>query len=66
MTAAEFNALHPVGTRVTIYPGARDGRAIRTRTRSAAYTHQGHTDVVFVEDHGAFIALSHVDVEVAR
>lgn len=63
VTAALWNALYPVGTPVTVYPGVRPphGRAIETRTSSAAYTHQGHTDAVFVEDYSGFIALTHVD-----
>lgn len=68
MTADQFNALYPVGTPVTIYPGARPergGRAIQTHTRTAAYTHEGHTDAVFVGDYSGFIALTHVDIRKA-
>lgn len=67
MTADEFNARYPVGTPVVAYPGFRpeiDSTASRlvTRTRSRASVLGGHTDVVWVEGHGACIALTHVDV----
>jgi hypothetical protein len=67
MTAAEFNARYPVGTPVLAYPGARpethpgDERLV-TRTRSKAQVLGGHTDVVWVDGHGACIALTHIDV----
>lgn len=67
MNADEFNALYPVGTPVIAYPGCRpvdDSSAERlvTRTRSKAELLGGHTPVVWVEGHGACIALTHVDV----
>ena len=67
MNADTFNALHPVGTLVFAYPGARPEdfpKATRlvTRTRSKASVLGGHTDVVWVDGHSACIALSHVDV----
>lgn len=66
MNADEFNALHPVGTPVFAYPGARpeddpDGERLITRTRSEAQLLGGHTDVVWVDGHSACIALTHVD-----
>lgn len=67
MNAAEFNARFPVGTPVIAYPACRpedcpnDPRLI-TRTRSEAQVLGGHTDVVWVEGHGACIALTHIDV----
>lgn len=70
MTAEEFNRLYPIGTPVVVYPGIRPDdarnpanvRRIETQTRSKAQLLGGHTDVVWVEDHGACIALTHVDV----
>jgi hypothetical protein len=67
VNADEFNALYEVGVPVFAYPGARpedhrDARRLVTRTRSRASVLGGHTDVVWVEDHSACIALSHVDV----
>ncbi|QQM45104.1 hypothetical protein [Streptomyces liliifuscus] len=62
-----FNSRYKVGTPVFAYPGCRpedhpgDKRLI-TRTRSKAEVLGGHTDVVWVDGHGACIALSHVDV----
>ncbi|MER7151213.1 hypothetical protein [Streptomyces lydicus] len=65
-SAASFNELHPIGTPVSAYPGARpeldpSARRLDTRTRSAASV-LGHTAVVWVEGHGACIALTHIDV----
>ncbi len=65
--AAAFNAAHPVGTPVRAYPGFRpedcpDTTVLTTRTRSAASVLGGHTAVVWVEGHGACIALTHIDV----
>lgn len=68
MNAETFNSLHPVGTPVFAYPGARpedipSARRIVTRTRSKAQSvGLDREGVVWVEDHGAYIALSHVDV----
>lgn len=67
MTADEFNALYPIGTPVTAYPGFRpeddpQAEAIVTTTRSRARVLGGHTDVVWVHGHGACIALTHIDV----
>lgn len=63
----EFNAAHPVGTPVVVYPGARpelvpDARRIETRTRTTAWLANGSTPVVMVEDYGSWVALTHVDV----
>lgn len=66
MNADEFNKLFPVGMPVVAYPGVRpedDRNAPRlvTKTRSEAQLFCGHTDVVWVEGHGACIALTHID-----
>lgn len=66
LNAAQFNRYHPVGIPVTAYPGFRpeyDRSATRleTRTRSTAQILSGHTAVVWVEGHGACIALTHID-----
>ncbi|MGW0920179.1 hypothetical protein ACWD3J_14315 [Streptomyces sp. NPDC002755] len=67
MNVETFNALYEVGIPVFAYPGVRpeddpsDERLI-TRTRSRAQRVGGHSDVVWVEGHGAWIVLSHVDV----
>jgi hypothetical protein len=65
VTADEFNARYPVGTPVLAYPGARpehdpSGEQLITRTRSNAQL-IGGTAVVWVDGHGAYIALTHVD-----
>lgn len=67
MNAAEFNSRYPVGTPVLAYPGCRpedcpNDRRLVTRTRSVARVLGGHTDVVWVEDYSACIALTHIDV----
>ncbi|MFG2307639.1 hypothetical protein ACGFS9_02950 [Streptomyces sp. NPDC048566] len=60
-----WNARYPIGTPVTAYPGVRpeegEGERLATRTRSEAQVLGGHTAVVWVDGHGACIALSHVD-----
>jgi hypothetical protein len=67
VNAEQFNALYPVGTPVFAYPGCRpeddanDERLV-TFTRSKAEVLGGHTDVVWVDGHGACIALTHIDV----
>ena len=66
MNAQQWNKRYPIGTPVVAYPGCRpeddpsDERLV-TRTRSRAEVLGGHTDVVWVEGHGACIALSHID-----
>ncbi|MFJ1827372.1 hypothetical protein [Streptomyces sp. NPDC088178] len=66
MTAEQWNERYPIGTPVTAYPGCRpeddpnDERLV-TRTRSKAEVLGGHTDVVWVDGHGACIALTHID-----
>jgi hypothetical protein len=67
VNAAEFNSRYPVGTPVVAYPGARpadipSARRLVTRTRSEAQVLGGHTDVIWVDGHGACIALTHIDV----
>lgn len=66
MTPERFNELYPVGTRVVAYPSARpeddrDCTRIETVTRTKAWLGGGHTPVVMVEGHGAWIALTHID-----
>lgn len=67
MNAETFNALYEVGIPVFAYPGARpeddaNDECLVTRTRSRAEVLGGHTDVVWVDGHGACINLTHVDV----
>jgi hypothetical protein len=67
VNAEQWNALHPVGTLVFAYPGCRpehssDARRIVTKTRTEAKSVGLDRDaVVWVEDHGAYISLTHVD-----
>ncbi|MEV7034537.1 hypothetical protein AB0N99_30450 [Streptomyces sp. NPDC093272] len=66
MNADQFNANYPVGSLVFAYPGFRpedDAKATRlvTRTRTEAQLSASGHDVVWVEGHGAYISLTHVD-----
>lgn len=58
---AEWNRLHAVGTAVLAFPGTRDGRSLKTRTRSEAWVMGGHTAVVLVDGYPGCIALTHID-----
>jgi len=68
VNAETFNSLHPVGAPVFAYPGARpedipSTRRLVTRTRTVAQSvGLDREGVVWVEGHGAYIALTHVDV----
>jgi hypothetical protein len=62
VTAKEFNALYPVGTRVVAYPDSRLGRALVTVTRTEAWTLGHGAVVVSVEGYAGGISLTHVDV----
>lgn len=59
--AKAFNEQHEVGTEVRYWTGLREGEGKLSRTRTEASVLGGHTSVVWVEDHGACIALSHVE-----
>ena len=66
MTPEQWNAAYPVGTPVVAYPDVRpefsaDCERIETVTCAEAWMGGGHTPVVMVDGHGAWIALSHVD-----
>ncbi|MEV6833533.1 hypothetical protein AB0N17_03215 [Streptomyces sp. NPDC051133] len=66
MNAEQWNERFPVGTPVLAYPGARpehdpSAEPLITRTRSHAQLIGGHTDVIWVDGHGAYITLTHVD-----
>lgn len=64
-----WNALHPVGTPVVVYPGARpkpggdnlDCRRIETVTTSPAWITGFGKQVVLVRDYAGWITLTHVD-----
>lgn len=72
LTAAQFNAAHPIGTPVIAYPGVRpeyaatigmtDYPCLQTRTRSEAWN-LGHGEpVVMVEGYAGGISLEHIDI----
>jgi hypothetical protein len=66
VNAETFNSLHPVGTPVLAYPGCRPVddpgcEVLITRTRSKAQQAAGGDHVVWVDGHGAYIVLTHVD-----
>ncbi|MCZ7434794.1 hypothetical protein O7598_31215 [Micromonospora sp. WMMC241] len=57
----EFNSRHLIGTPVRYWKGAREGEGRTSKTRTGAQMLSGHTAVVWVEDEGACIALSHIE-----
>ncbi|MET7429568.1 hypothetical protein ABZT16_11300 [Streptomyces flaveolus] len=66
MNAEQWNERYPVGTLVLAYPGVRpedgaDDETLITRTRTKAQVTGGGHDVIWVEGHGAYISLTHVD-----
>lgn len=66
-TVEDFNKRYPVGTPVIAYPGARpedipSAPRLLTRTRTEARSIGLNSDsVVWVDGHGAYISLTHVD-----
>ena len=68
MKPEQFNAAYPVGTLVFAYPGARpeyipSSRRLVTRTRTKAQSvGMDREGAVWVDGHGAYIVLTHVDV----
>lgn len=56
-----WNLTYPEGQAVRYWTGAREDAGETGRTRSAAWVAEGHTAVVQVTGHGAWIALTHVD-----
>jgi hypothetical protein len=59
--AEAWNLTYPEGQAVRYWTGAREGAGETGRTRSAAWVAEGHTAVVQVTGHGAWVALTHVD-----
>jgi hypothetical protein len=60
--AAEFNAMHAVGTAVRYYPIAGEGDFIETRTRSPAWTLGHGAPVVSIEGKAGGFSLDHIQV----
>jgi hypothetical protein len=61
--AHKWNRRFPVGTRVRYWTGVREGLGKISKTRTVAQVLGGHTAVVWLEDHNACVALSHVEPE---
>ncbi|MET8081835.1 hypothetical protein [Streptomyces sp. NPDC005303] len=66
MNAEQWNAAYPVGSPVLAYPGCRPeddpaGELLITCTQTRAQKSSSGDDVVWVEGHGAYICLTHVD-----
>lgn len=59
--ADEWNVLHPVGTTVRYWPGAREGLGTLSKTRGPARATSPEHGSVHVEGHASCIALSHVE-----
>lgn len=56
-----FNEAHEIGTEVRYWTGMREGDGKLSKTRTLAQMLSGHTAVVWIEDHGACIALTHIE-----
>jgi hypothetical protein len=66
MNAEQWNRRYTVGTPVLAYPGVRpeydvNTETLMTHTRSKAQVVGSGDHVVWVDGHGAYITLSHVD-----
>ncbi|MFE7106578.1 hypothetical protein ACFU98_35060 [Streptomyces sp. NPDC057575] len=66
MNAEQWNEHYPVGTLVLAYPGVRpedgaDDETLITRTRTKAQVVASGDSAVWVDGHGAYINLTHVD-----
>lgn len=62
----KWNAKYATGQPVKYWPITRDQDFRQSKTRSAAVLLGGHTAVVWVEDHSACVALSHVEPDDAE
>ncbi len=57
-----WNGQHRVGVPVVFWPGARKGEGLRSRTLGPAELSAAGDAVVWVVDHAACIALTHVEI----
>lgn len=62
LIAAEWNEHYPIGTPVLAFPASRDDRALRTPTRTPAWTLGHGAPIVSVEGYAGGIVLRHIDV----
>lgn len=62
VTAAQFNAQHPVGTRVRYWSWTREGEGVLSRTRAEAVVLAHGVSVVAVDGRAGCIALTHIEV----
>lgn len=60
-----WNLSHPIGTAVTYWPGVREGKGVKSVTRSRAEMMCDHASV-WVEGEASSISLSHVEVLVKQ
>lgn len=60
----DWNAQHPIGTRVLSYPtrDPRTGTPVETTTRSSAWLHAGLASVVLVTGKAGFVTLDSLEV----
>jgi hypothetical protein len=59
-----FNAAHPVGAVIRVWPGTREGEPVEVQVRTpGACILSGHTDVVYVTSGHGCISLDHVEWE---
>ncbi|MBT0772326.1 hypothetical protein KIH74_25500 [Kineosporia sp. J2-2] len=62
MSAAQWNAENPVGTRVRYWPWTREGEGFESTTRSEAWTLPSGAPVVMVDGYPGGIYLTHLEV----
>jgi len=56
-----FNQKNPIGTPVRFWTGVKEGEGKLSKLRAPAEVFGGHTPVAWVDDHGACIALTHIE-----
>jgi hypothetical protein len=61
-----FNAAHPVGSTIRVWPGERRGDPVEVEVRYPAQVLSGHTPVVYVTGGHGCIALTHVEGQAHR
>ncbi|MGW9371128.1 hypothetical protein ACWGVR_14095 [Streptomyces xanthophaeus] len=56
-----WNQVHPIGTWVVAYPGARGHRQLITQTRTVAFLTSSGKSAVCLKGYASYIVLTHVD-----
>lgn len=66
LRAHEWNNNHPVGAPVLAWPGTRDSKPLRTRTRSSAWILGSEQVVASVVGHAGGISIDHIEHDPTR